>query len=42
MKGQETLAAIAAASTVFPSWSAMTAKQRGAVLRRCALCAPLS
>jgi hypothetical protein len=34
MKAGETLAAIAAAATVYPSWSALTAKQRGAVLRR--------
>jgi succinate-semialdehyde dehydrogenase/glutarate-semialdehyde dehydrogenase len=36
MKGAETLAAIAAAETAFPEWAARTAKQRGAVLRRCA------
>lgn len=35
MKADETLAAIAAAHTVYPTWSGMTAKQRGAVLRRC-------
>lgn len=34
MKADETLAAIAAAHSVYPSWSALTAKQRGAVLRR--------
>lgn len=34
MKADETLAAIAAAHTVYPSWSGMTAKQRGAILRR--------
>jgi acyl-CoA reductase-like NAD-dependent aldehyde dehydrogenase len=34
MKGDETLAAIAAAHAVFHSWSRMTAKERGAILRR--------
>ncbi len=34
MKGSETLAAIAAAQSVFPAWSGMTAKQRGAILRK--------
>ena len=34
MKADETLAAIAAAHTVYPSWSGMTAKQRGARRRR--------
>lgn len=34
MKGDETLAAIAAAHAVFPAWSGLTAKQRGAVLRK--------
>ncbi|KAI8470576.1 MAG: succinate semialdehyde dehydrogenase [Monoraphidium minutum] len=34
MRSDETLAAVAAAATVFPAWSALTAKQRGAVLRK--------
>jgi hypothetical protein len=34
MKGGETAAAIAAAHSVLPAWSGMTAKQRGAVLRK--------
>ncbi len=34
MKADETLTAIAAAHAVFPKWSNMTAKERGAILRR--------
>jgi succinate-semialdehyde dehydrogenase/glutarate-semialdehyde dehydrogenase len=34
MRGGETLTAIAAAHSVFPQWSGLTAKQRGAVLYR--------
>ncbi|KAK9806957.1 hypothetical protein WJX72_008662 [[Myrmecia] bisecta] len=34
MKGDETRAAIAAAATAFPQWSALTGKERGKILRR--------
>ena len=36
MKGNETKAAIAAASAAFPAWCKKTAKERGAVMRKCA------
>ena len=36
MKAADTKSAIAAAAAAFPSWSHKTAKERGAVLRRCA------
>lgn len=34
MKANETQTAIAAAHSVFPTWSRMTAKARGALLRK--------
>jgi hypothetical protein len=43
MNGAETKAAIAAAASVLPQWSALTGKERGAYLRRWAAqgaCAP--
>lgn len=35
MRADETRAAIAAADAVFPEWKRKTAKERGAILRRC-------
>ena len=40
MKANETKAAIAAASAAWPAWCKKTAKERGAIMRKCAL--PLS
>lgn len=34
MKADETLTAIAAAHAIWPTWAQMTAKERGAILRR--------
>lgn len=38
MRASETSTAIAAAHAVLPQWSGTTAKERGAILRRCVLC----
>ena len=42
MKGNETKAAIAAASAAWPAWCKKTAKERGAIMRKCAPRAPRS
>jgi acyl-CoA reductase-like NAD-dependent aldehyde dehydrogenase len=36
MKANETKAAIAAASAAWPAWCKKTAKERGAIMRKCA------